>query len=274
MAIGRLCMKVGKAGQAAPHAAYIAREGAHANRLRHGETLEATAAGNLPAWAQANPGEFWLAADAHERKGGTTYREMEIALPRELDVGQRVALVREFIAQELGERHAYQWAIHTPKAADGQAQPHAHVMFSERQHDGIERDPAQYFRRYNPKAPEKGGARKGFGPRAGQTLTVAERAAELKALRRRWEEVANRHLERAGRAERIDMRSHAERGSGLEPEAKQLPSQWRGQGKSHVIEFRAARVGHLQTAAWLRQAVPDVQAEIVSFEAARERKAQ
>ena len=111
---------------------------------------------------------------------------MEIALPRELEPTQRAELVRAFVRQEIGEHHAYQWAIHTPNAADGGEQPHVHLMFSERQCDGIERDPDQYFKRYNAKAPEKGGARKGYGPSAGKTLTAAERATELKALRERW----------------------------------------------------------------------------------------
>ena len=274
MAIGRLSMKVGKAGKAGPHAAYIAREGQYANRLERGERLEVTEAGNMPAWAQSNPLAFWQAADAYERKNGTTYREMEIALPRELDAEQRAALVREFVRQEIGDRHAYQWAIHTPTAADGQEQPHVHLMFSERQRDGIERDPEQYFKRYNAKAPEKGGARKGYGPSAGQTLTKAERAAELKELRGRWEAMCNAHLERAGVEQRIDMRSHAERGTGLEPERKQLPSAWRGEGRAQVIEFRAARAEVAQAAAELRRAVPDTGAEIIHLEAERQRREQ
>ena len=274
MAIGRLSVKVGKAGKAAPHAAYLAREGRYAQRLERGEKLEATEAGNMPAWARHDAQQFWQAADAHERKNGTTYREMEIALPRELDPAERAALVREFVHQEIGEAHAYQWAIHTPAAADGQEQPHVHLMFSERQRDGIERDPEQYFKRYNAKAPEKGGARKGYGPSAGQTLSAAERAAELKELRGRWQDMANRHLERAGLAERIDMRSHAERGTGLEPEAKQLPSQWRDQGRTNVIEFRQARRDQVQAAHQARQAVPNVSAEIIQLEAERQRRAQ
>ncbi|MFD1690504.1 MobA/MobL family protein [Azotobacter chroococcum] len=116
-------MKVGKAGKAGPHAAYIAREGEYAKRLEKGERLEATEAGNMPLWAQANPLAFWRAADAFERANGTTYREMEIALPRELDAGQRIELVREFVRQEIGDRHAYQWATHNPQAADGGEQP-------------------------------------------------------------------------------------------------------------------------------------------------------
>ena len=274
MAIGRLSMKVGKAGKAGPHAAYIAREGQYANRLERGEKLEATEAGNMPAWAQSNPLAFWQAADAYERKNGTTYREMEIALPRELDAEQRAALVREFVRQEIGDRHAYQWAIHTPTAADGQEQPHVHLMFSERQRDGIERDPEQYFKRYNAKAPEKGGARKGYGPSAGQTLTKAERAAELKELRGRWEAMCNAHLERAGVEQRIDMRSHAERGTGLEPERKQLPSQWRGQGRANVIEFRQARAELAEARQELARAVPDARAEVIHLEAERQRREQ
>ncbi|WP_053091490.1 MobA/MobL family protein, partial [Serratia marcescens] len=267
-------MKVGKAGKAGPHAAYIAREGQYADRLERGEKLEATEAGNMPAWAQSNPQAFWQAADAFERKNGTTYREMEIALPRELDADQRAALVREFVRQEIGDRHAYQWAIHTPTAADGQEQPHVHLMFSERQRDGIERDPEQYFKRYNAKAPEKGGARKGYGPSAGQTLTKAERAAELKELRGRWEAMCNAHLERAGVEQRIDMRSHAERGTGLEPERKQLPSQWRGQGRANVIEFRQARAELAEARQELARAVPDARAEVIHLEAERQRREQ
>ncbi|MBA0921372.1 MobA/MobL family protein [Escherichia coli] len=182
--------------------------------------------------------------------------------------------VREFVRQEIGDRHAYQWALHVPTAADGGEQPHFHLMFSERQVDGIDRDPEQYFKRYNAKAPEKGGARKGYGPSAGQTLTKAERAAELKELRGRWEAMCNAHLERAGVEQRIDMRSHAERGTGLEPERKQLPSAWRGEGRAQVIEFRAARAEVAQAAAELRRAVPDTGAEIIHLEAERQRREQ
>lgn len=265
-------MKVGKAGKAGPHAAYIAREGQYANRLDKGERLDATEVGNMPTWAEGQTQMFWIAADALERANGTTYREMEIALPRELDSAQRIELAREWVKQEIGERHAYQWAIHVPTAADGKDQPHLHLMFSERQVDGIERDPEQYFKRYNAKTPEKGGARKGYGEHAGQTLTLAERIGDLKALRTRWEDACNGALERAQRAERIDMRSHAERGTGLEPERKLLPIEWRDQKqRAQVIEFRAARVELDSANRELAREVPDMRGEVVSLEAERER---
>lgn len=266
MAIARLSMKVGKAGKAARHAAYLARTGEYANRLDRGERLAAVEAGNMPAWAKHNPQLFWAAADAHERKNGTTYREMELALPRELSTEQQMELVREWVAQEIGDRHAYQWAIHVPIAADGGEQPHAHLMFCERQADGIERDPETYFKRYNARAPEKGGARKGYGPRAGETLTHAERREELKALRARWEIAANGALERAGQEARISMASYRDRGMCRTPEKKQLPSQWRGAGRGQVIEFRQARAEAQAARRELLELVPDVRAEVIKFE--------
>lgn len=264
MALARLSVKVGKAGKASPHAAYIAREGRYADRLEKGERLEATEAGNMPAWAQSNPQAFWQAADAHERANGTTYREMEIALPRELDASQRRELVAGFVQQELGDRHAYQWAIHVPTAADGGEQPHVHLMFSERTRDGIERDPEQYFKRYNAKAPERGGCKK-----ANTGKDAATRKVELKELRGRWEVACNQALERAGQDARIDMRSYAEQGRAEAPERKQLPSQWRGQGKAQVIEFRAAKAEQARAVSELRETVPDVRGQVVELERAR-----
>ena len=277
MAIARLQIKKGKVGGARPHAEYIARMGKYAGRLKLGEELEEVDIGNMPNWAKENPIEFWQSADIYERKNGRAYREFEIALPRELSATQRIELMRDFVRQELGNRHAYQWAIHVAKASDGGIQPHAHLMFSERQVDGISRDPELYFRRYNAKSPEAGGARKGYGERAGETLTREESAAELKALRQRWQDMCNAHMERAGVDERIDMRSHVERGTGLEPERKMLPSEWRGQGRDNVIEFRKARIELSESRKELASVVPDIPAKILNLEVerlAREKAAQ
>lgn len=262
MAIARLSMKVGKAGKASPHADYIARTGQYAKRLERGEKLEASEAGNMPAWAQSNPSAFWQAADANERANGTTYREMELALPRELSPEQRLGLVRDWVEQEIGENHPYQFAIHTPTAADGGEQPHAHLMFNERQIDGIERDPEQYFKRYNSKNPERGGAKKA---NTGKDHTT--RRNELKELRGRWETHVNNALERAGVNERIDMRSYAEQGNGLAPEKKQLPSEWRKpETRADIVEFREAKAQQKAIQKELSHLVPDVKAEVISLE--------
>ena len=100
----------------------------------------------MPAWAEHDPKIFWAMADLHERKNGSTYREHIITLPRELDESQRLDLVQDWISQEIGEKYAYAFAIHNPRAMDGKEQPHCHLMFSERLLDGIERDPDQFLR--------------------------------------------------------------------------------------------------------------------------------
>ena len=96
-------------------------------------------------------------------QNGSTYREYEIALPREMNAEQRLELVEGFIQSEIGSKYPYQFAIHNPKAMDGNDQPHVHLMFNERLQDGIERDPEQYFKRYNSKNPERGGAKDNTG---------------------------------------------------------------------------------------------------------------
>ena len=201
MAVAMLSVGVGSKGKAAPHAQYIAREGKYEKENDSLEKLEHTGYGNMPKWAEHDPNYFWQSADEHERKNGSTYREHVIALPRELDVNERHELIIDWIAQEIGDKHAYQYAIHNPPAMDGKEQPHCHLMFSERTRDSIDRDPDQYFKRYNSKNPEKGGAKK-----ANTGLSHADRKADLLAQRERWEQTCNKHLELAGSRKRISMK--------------------------------------------------------------------
>lgn len=191
-----MSVKVGKVGTGAVHAAYISREGKYASKEK--DDLEQVVSGNLPSWAD-HPSDFWKAADEHERANGTVYREFELALPRELTKAQRLTLVREFVEQEIGDRHAYTFAIHNPKAAiDGGEQPHAHIMFSERKIDGIQRSTEQYFKRYNAKQLERGGCQK-----ASTAKTPTERKADLVQRRERWAELQNKHLTQYGHADQV-----------------------------------------------------------------------
>jgi len=213
MASYHLTAKIGAKGRAASHAAYISREGKYSGSERY-EDLEATGHGNMPKWAERNTAYFWNAADEYERANGSVYREIEVALPRELTPEQRRELVEDFVRRELGDQHVYQWAIHTPNAAlEKGEQPHAHIMYSERRLDGIERDPAQFFKRYNAKNPERGGAQKASGGKA-----RGQMKDELLATRERWAEVQNTHLERHGHAGRVDHRSLKDQGIERAPE--------------------------------------------------------
>ena len=90
----------------------------------------------MPGWAEEDPHAYWEAADAHERANGRLFREVEFALPTELDEGERRELALEF-AQSLtaGERLPYTLAIHRGRGEN----PHCHLVISERSNDGLER---------------------------------------------------------------------------------------------------------------------------------------
>ena len=217
MALGRISIKVGMKGKALPHSKYILREDQYAPKNNKLEKLEAVGHGNMPAWAEKNAKIFWEMADLHERKNGSTYREHIISLPRELDESQRLALVQDWIAKEIGEKYAYSFAIHNPTAMDGKEQPHCHLMFSERLLDGIERDPDQFFKRYNSKDPSKGGAKKD-----NTGLLDSVRKTLIKEQRNRWEVLCNEHLAKAYEyvpepPPEINMRNWLEKGLNQKP---------------------------------------------------------
>ena len=246
MASYHLTAKIGAKGKAAPHSAYIARDGKYSGNERY-EDIEATGYGNMPAWAAHNVAHFWQAADEHERANGSTYRELEVALPRELNKEQRLALLQDFISQELGDKHAYQYAIHTPNATiDKGEQPHAHIMYSERIRDSIERDPEQYFKRYNSKQPERGGAKKHSGGKRADELK-----AELLATRERWAVIQNKHLEKHGHSERVNHLSLEDQGIERTPEKHIGIKAYRmtASEKAALVELRTVHAENTQAQA-------------------------
>ena len=204
-------------GKALPHSKYILREDQYAPKNNKLEKLEHIGHGNMPVWAEQNPKIFWEMADLHERKNGSTYREHIISLPRELDESQRLRLVQDWIKQEIGDKYAYSFAIHNPVAMDGKEQPHCHLMFSERLLDGIDRDPDQFFKRFNSKNPEKGGAKKD-----NTGLMDSVRKTLIKEQRDRWENLCNEHLAKAYEfihepPPQIDMRNWKPKGLNQKP---------------------------------------------------------
>ena len=253
MAVFHLKISVGsrEGGQSArAKADYIEREGRYEPDR---EELEHRESGNMPEWAKDEPRSYWEAADEHERANGSLFREIQFALPRELDEQQRRELASGF-ARRLaeGERLPYTLAIHRG-GPDGE-NPHAHLMISERGLDGHERSAEQWFRRYNAKAPEKGGAKKS------RTMMSRE---WVKDTREAWAREANEALERAGREERVDHRSlaslrdEAERSGDLEraaelsrePNVHLGPERYRTDrgGASETVQ-KAVRVGAMNAA--------------------------
>lgn len=250
MATYHLSARIGSKGKAGPHAMYIAREGKYTDGDRY-EDLEATWAGGMPAWAKHAPARFWESSDALERKGGSSYREIEIALPRELTPAQRRELVEDFIRQELGGKHAYQVGVHIPKAAiDGGDQPHAHIMYSMRINDGLDRDPDQYFKRYNAKNPALGGCQKASGGKG-----RFEMREELKVTRERWANLQNEHLAKHGFDERVDHRSLKERGIERAPGRKMSLSDIDRLSPDDLDKIRELREAEKELE-WAQNAIP------------------
>lgn len=212
MAIGMMKLRNGSKGKGVAHFNYIMREDKYKPHAEKLEKFEDYGHGNMPEWAKDNPKLFWQEADKHERENGRVYKEHIIALPRELNEAQRLELVNDWIKSEIGDKHPYSFAIHTPQGMDGKEQPHVHFMFSQRTHDGIERSPDQFFKRYNSKNPEKGGAKK-----ANETLTKTQSKEKTKEQRLRLGDFINKHLERGGSKSRVDMRNWKEKGLDQKP---------------------------------------------------------
>lgn len=136
---------------------------------------------NAPNWMR-DRSQLWNAVEIVEkRRDAQLAREIEVALPRELDQRERLELLRGFVQREFVDRGMIaDVAIHEVKARDRQEQPHAHVMLTMRELTGV-----------------------GFGKKD-RTWNAS---ALLIGWREAWARDANTALERAGRSERIDHRS-------------------------------------------------------------------
>lgn len=234
MATYHFSIKAGSRGTGASgkaHADYISRDGQYA----HKGDLETAWSANVPAWASTGS-DFFAAADENERANGTVYREIELALPRELTPGQREELVDQFCQDTFGDRHVYKVAIHNPQAAiEGGEQPHAHIMFSDRQLDGHERDRETFFKRANSAEPEKGGAKKA------EIWSGKDRGQHVEALRENWGKAVNVAYERANRPERVDHRSLESQGITRAPEPHLGPHLAAGPAGDHLQGVRQDR---------------------------------
>ncbi|MEQ1120038.1 MobA/MobL family protein [Acinetobacter junii] len=141
---------------------YITRTKEYANHKDHAEKVEYVKSGNMPSFCKDRPDQFWEAAELYERKNGRTATSIVLALPKELTEQQRIELTEKIIEQFCNKfNFPYTAAIHNHKSAiSGQDQPHLHLMFSERALDEFDRTAEQFFKRYNDKNPQNGGARK------------------------------------------------------------------------------------------------------------------
>ena len=191
----RFCYKKGKLGHAKNHAAYILREENYTSRK---EELVYKESGNMEMFDGTSAVKFWEYADTYERANSVVYREIEVNIPNEFNHEQAKELINNFVKKELGEKYIYTYAIHESYNNDGEKNLHCHLMFSERELDGIDRELSQFFKRANSKEPEKGGAEKN---------REWQDKSRLLELRKSWEIESNNLLEKYGFEARVDCRS-------------------------------------------------------------------
>lgn len=155
--------------------------------VEHSEIL---APENAPDWMY-DRARLWNAVDSIEtRLDAQLARSIEIALPLELDAGQQLALLRDYVKGAfVAQGMVADIAIHR----DNPENPHAHVLLTTREI-----------------------TREGFGAKA---RSWNERT-KLLQWRAGWAETANLHLAQAGLGIRIDHRTLKAQGLDLEPGRK------------------------------------------------------
>lgn len=179
------------------------RSGENLTNLRDGVTHDYSRREGVESATLVLPGEraeergaFWNRVEAHHKRGDAVPgREVQVALPAELNADARRALAVGY-GRDLSSRYgvAVDVAVHTPHGEGDERNHHAHLVLSacRVEPDGTlgkkvaELDPIHCKRHGLP------------------TPAEYERA--------RWEELTNQALEQAHRPERVDHRSRAEQG--------------------------------------------------------------
>jgi hypothetical protein len=150
---------------------------------------------------------FWNAVEKSEKRADSrTAREIEIALPRELNLDEQIQLVREFIGENITSRglcadvaihsgHKHKNDLENPESEHDKIihrhNPHVHILFSDR--------PVNC---------------EGFCAKKDRDLNQKK---TLLLLRERWANIQNREFEKRGLEVRVSHESHATRGIENEP---------------------------------------------------------
>ena len=142
---------------------------------------------------------LWNAVEASEKRiDAQLAREIEFAIPRELDQAEGIRLAREFVQREFVARGMVaDLNVHWDVGSDGLAKPHAHVMLTTRAIDN-----------------------NGFGPK----VRDWNRTDLLEHWRSAWADHVNTRLAELDIDARIDHRSLEAQGIDLEPQPKIGPA--------------------------------------------------
>ena len=142
---------------------------------------------------------LWNKVEAREvRRDARLAREIEVALPRELDKPEAIRLVRDFVQEQFVSRGMIaDLNVHWGSATDGESQPHAHVMLTMRSVDAD-----------------------GFGHK----VRDWDHKDILVGWRERWASLMNQRMTELGHDISVDHRSLVEQGITLKPQVKIGPA--------------------------------------------------
>lgn len=148
--------------------------------------------------------KLWDGAErAETRKDARTGREIIINLPHELDSHHRQKLARDFTKHIVNKfKVGATLAIHAPDPQGDQRNHHAHILFTTRE---ALFDAEQGFSFHDKTVLELSNTKL-------KALGLERTQEQIKEIRKEWESICNQALERAGVRERIDCRSHKDRG--------------------------------------------------------------
>ena len=210
-------------GKATQDRAYTAA--AHIRYITRASACREIAGSRMPV--DPDKAERWFRSEEKtDRKNARICDKVMIALPKELDAEQRVALVRDFAERVTQGKAPWLAAVHD-KGKD-RRNPHCHIVFRDRDQNG----------------------RRCLHMSAGKSERALLREKGIDAMttermRVMWEHAANEHLERAGHRERIDHRSLEAQGVERQPtvhegvKVRQMAE--RGERpQSKVVQFRNA----------------------------------
>ena len=172
------------------HAQYLTRTGPYAHQ---GADLVWVQAGNLPSWtrgatARDKAVDYFTAADRYSRVNAHLATHSVLSLPRQLELSQQVAVTQDIIAVTIPQQ-PYLAAIHD----DGtHHNPHLHLSWSGKRHDGQARTRRQWFTTYDAAHPERAGAP--------VNRALVQRGGTFRAVRQTISDLVNVHLHHHGRA--------------------------------------------------------------------------
>jgi hypothetical protein len=144
-----------------------------------------------PGWV-FDRATLWNTVESTEkRKDAQLAREIMVALPKELDQGQQIRLVRGYINQQFTKKGMIaDFAIHAPSKGGDDRNHHAHILLTMRKI-----------------------TQEGFGGKVREWNA----RSNIYQWRQTWENYTNQALEQAGLDCRVDCRSHAAKGLDREP---------------------------------------------------------